>query len=535
MFEKLTSNQRLILAVAISFVFFIGYGYLFPQKDIKTTHNTIKQSSETKNKSLFSEAKSLVTQVTHSKSKTVHVTPSKSDTLVVVKSKRFVLKIDTLGRISSMVLLAKKYITKNGKPTQLIEKNGEKPLILRFDNAALNKQAKTIAYESSVHEIDLQKEAQTVTLIQKLPSLTVTKKITFYSNGHYSVHVALSKDAKYSIGLGQRPIAADSKMMTVEGAMIYYGDGKNKIFEDGDVKVKHIFHNVHFVSAFDQYFADIFYNINKDSIVTVEPGLKNNPLVYISGSQHMTLQGYLGSKNYETLKSLNPLLVNTIEYGWFTFAARPLFIVLAWLYSIFGNWGWAIVALTILVRLVLYPLTYKGMVSMQKMKLVAPKVKALQAKYKGDAQRVNAAVMQEYKKHGVNPLGGCLPMVLQIPIFYAMYRLIFNTPELQGAPWILWVHNLGQMDHYYILPILMGATMFFQQHITPNNFTDPLQAKVFKYIPVIFTFFFITFPAGLVLYWLTNNLASIAQQYIVNRKFATLKQPDDEQPVEKLK
>ncbi len=531
MFEKLTSNQRLILAVAISFVFFIGYGYLFPHKEIKTVHNTAKQSPQTKHTSLFSEAKALVTS---SSSKKVHVTPSKSDTLVVVKSKRYILKIDTLGRISSMVLLAKKYITKKGNPTQLIEQNGEKPLIIRFDKAALNKQARKIAYEATAHEINVKNGAKSVTLIQKLPSLTVTKKITFYSNGHYSVDVALSKDVKYSIGLGQRPMVK-AKMMTVEGAMIYYGDGKNKIFEDGDAKVKHIFHDVHFVSAFDQYFGDIFYNINKNAIVTVEPGLKNNPLVYISGSKKMQLQGYLGPKNYETLKSLNPLLVNTIEYGWFTFAARPLFLVLAWLYSIFGNWGWAIVALTVLVRLVLYPLTYKGMVSMQKMKLVAPKVKALQAKYKGDAQRVNAAVMQEYKKHGVNPLGGCLPMVLQIPIFYAMYRLIFNTPELQGAPWILWVHNLGQMDHYYILPILMGATMFFQQHITPNNFTDPLQAKVFKYIPVIFTFFFITFPAGLVLYWLTNNLASIAQQYMVNRKFATLKQPDDEQSVEKLK
>lgn len=531
MFEKLTSNQRLILAVAVSFVFFVGYGYLFPQKDIKTLHHSAKQSSQTKNTGLISEAKALVES---DKSKAVHVTPSKSDTLVVVKSKRYILKIDTLGRISSMVLLAKKYKTKNGKQTQLIEPNGEKPMVLRFDNASLNKQAITTAYESSVHEMNVGSAPQTVTLIQKLPSLTVVKKITFYSNGHYSVNVSMSKDVKYSIGLGQRPMVK-SKMMTVEGTMIYYGDGKNKIFEDGDVKVKHVFHDVHFVSAFDQYFGDIFYNINKDAAVTVEPGLKNNPLVYISGSKDMTLQGYLGPKNYETLKSLNPILINTIEYGWFTFAARPLFLVLAWLYSIFGNWGWAIVALTILVRIVLYPLTYKGMVSMQKMKLVAPKVKALQAKYKGDAQRVNAAVMQEYKKHGVNPLGGCLPMILQIPIFYAMYRLIFNTPELQGAPWILWVHNLGQMDHYYILPILMGATMFFQQHITPNNFTDPLQAKVFKYIPVIFTFFFITFPAGLVLYWLTNNLASIAQQYIVNRKFSTIKQPDDEQSAEKLK
>jgi YidC/Oxa1 family membrane protein insertase len=194
-----------------------------------------------------------------------------------------------------------------------------------------------------------------------------------------------------------------------------------------------------------------------------------------------------------------------------------------WLHSLLGNWGWAIVALTLVIRLLMYPLTYKGMVSMQKLKEVAPKVKELQAKYKGDPQRMNAAVMDLYKKNGANPLGGCLPLLLQIPVFFAIYRVLLNAVELQGAEWILWIDDLSKMDSFFVLPILMGATMYYQQRITPSNFTDPMQEKVFRFLPIIFTFFFITFPSGLVLYWFINNLFSIAQQFFVNKKFESIK------------
>ena len=163
------------------------------------------------------------------------------------------------------------------------------------------------------------------------------------------------------------------------------------------------------------------------------------------------------------------------------------------------------------------------MVSMQKMKNLAPKIKELKERYKGDPQRLNQATMDMYKKHGANPLGGCLPMLMQIPVFFAIYRVLLNAVELQGAPWILWIDDLSRMDDFYIMPLLMGASMFLQQRMTPNNFTDPMQEKVMKYLPVIFTFFFITFPSGLVLYWFVNNLFSILQQFIVNQQFKNAK------------
>jgi YidC/Oxa1 family membrane protein insertase len=513
-FDKLTSNQRLLVAVGLSFVFFIGYTTIFPPKPTLAENNTTKQTSVTK--AVVQDKTSVVADASVKLDNSLTTTATEG--LVNVKSDDFTLNIDTLGRISSDVLSEKKYDKAEGQHAELVDANSVKPLLVRFADNTLNEEATKVPYTANVSSLTLSDKPQTVVLTQKLSSLTVTKTFTFYKDGHYDIKVALSNATRYYLDLGQRP-KIETKMMTVAGAMVYYGDGKTTIFKDGDVEGRSTFTNVHLISAFDQYFANILYGFDKNLNVFVDRDKNGDPRAYLDAPQEFSLHGYIGPKTYTTLKSIDPVLVNAIEYGWFTFASRPLFAVLAWLDSIFGNWGWAIIGLTALVRIVLYPLTYKGMVSMQKMKQISPKIKELQTKFKGDPQRMNAAVMEMYKKHGANPLGGCLPMLLQIPVFFAMYRVFLNAPELQGAPWILWVQDLSRMDHLFILPILMGATMYYQQKITPSNFTDPLQEKVFKFLPVIFTFFFVTFPAGLVLYWFVNNLFSIAQQFIVNKQF----------------
>ncbi len=220
------------------------------------------------------------------------------------------------------------------------------------------------------------------------------------------------------------------------------------------------------------------------------------------------------------MAEIDERLTDIVEYGFITFMAKPLFLLLQIFYSWTGNWGWSIVLMTILIRLVLFPLTYKGMVSMNKLKALSPKIKELQAKYKGDKQKLNTKMMELYKKHGANPMGGCLPILLQIPVFFAIYRVLQNAIELKASPWIFWVEDLSIMDPYFILPVAMGVTMFLHQRITPTNFTDPMQEKIMKFLPIIFTFFFMTFPAGLTLYWFINNLFSIGQQYYVNSLFA---------------
>lgn len=514
MLEKFSPNQRLLLAVALSFAFFIGYTTLFPPKapNVQDANTTTKATSATP-----------VAAATHSidsnESIVSDVKTVSSDTLTTINSEEFTLKIDTLGRISSVVLKNTKHDNKDGKLAELIPVEGAKPLQMRFADEALDAVAQKTPFSSNVDDIVLGENGKAeVIFTQSLPNFTVVKKVTFFADGHYEAVISLSEEKKYSLYLGQHPKIND-QMMTVIGSMVYAGDNLTTIFEDGDVEGREIFSDVHLVSAFDQYYATIMYGFDKSIQVIVERDINDNPVSYLEGTKDFAFKGYIGPKEHKTLNAIDPVLVNAIEFGFFTFVAAPIFKVLMWLHGIFGNWGWSIIALTALIRMVLYPLTQKGMVSMQKIKEIAPRIKEVQEKYKGDPQRMNAAVMEMYKKHGANPLGGCLPLILQIPVFFAIYRVLLNAVELQGAPWILWVNDLSRMDPYYILPVLMGATMYYQQKITPSNFTDPLQEKIFKFLPIIFTFFFFTFPAGLVLYWFVNNIFSIAQQYLVNKQF----------------
>ena len=518
----MSPNQRLIVAVLLSIIFFVGYTAIFPPKEQKAAENakTTKVTSQTDSK------KDVTTQVekasAHAISQQEKIAQRVSSNIVTIKNKNFILKIDTLGRISSKELLQDKFRNDNNLHAQVIPSTGTKPLYIRFANDAINDEAAKVPYTANVSEISLNDKPVTVTLTQKLSVLTVTKILTFYADGHYDAKISTSKNVKHYVYLGDRP-KVSKKLMAVAGALIYTDDDVAHIIEDGDAEGRQVFQGVQLASSFDQYTAIIEYGFKKDTNIIVERGKDDNPAVYFEASKDESIHGYIGPKEHKVLKAIDPVLTNAIEYGWFTFAAKPLFALLSWLHGIFGNWGWAIVALTAIIRLVLYPLTYKGMVSMQKMKELAPKLKELKEKHKKDPQRLNAATMEMYKKHGANPLGGCLPMLLQIPVFFALYRTLLNAVELQGAPWILWFNDLSRMDPYYVLPILMGASMFFQQRMTPNNFTDPMQEKVFKYLPVIFTFFFVTFPSGLVLYWFTNNLFSIAQQFMVNQQFKNAK------------
>ncbi|WP_415238444.1 membrane protein insertase YidC [Seleniivibrio woodruffii] len=229
---------------------------------------------------------------------------------------------------------------------------------------------------------------------------------------------------------------------------------------------------------------------------------------------------FVGPKEYDLLKDYGLKLEKSIDFGIFAFIAIPMLLFLKIIYGFVQNYGIAIILLTVVVKVLTLPLTHKSMVSMKKMGSLAPKMTELKEKYGADKEKLNQAMMELYKKEGVNPLGGCLPMVLQIPIFFALYKTLLLAIELQGAPFFGWIVDLSVKDPYYITPIIMGATMFIQQKMTPSSVQDPIQQKVFMLMPFIFTFMFLTFPAGLVVYWLTNNVLSIAQQYYINKKTA---------------
>ena len=256
----------------------------------------------------------------------------------------------------------------------------------------------------------------------------------------------------------------------------------------------------------------------KDSQGNYIIGFTGAPLQVAAGSQgEVGATLYAGPKVQDKLEALSPGLNLTVDYGFLWFIAQPIFWLLQQIHSLLGNWGWSIVALTIIIKLAFFPLSAASYRSMARMRTVAPKLAALKEQFGDDRQKMSAAMMDLYRKEKINPLGGCLPILVQMPVFLALYWVLLESVEMRQAPWILWITDLSIKDPFFILPIIMGATMFIQQQLNPTP-PDPMQAKVMKLLPIIFTFFFLWFPAGLVLYWVVNNVLSIAQQWYITRQ-----------------
>ncbi|HCS28805.1 MAG TPA: membrane protein insertase YidC [Spongiibacteraceae bacterium] len=231
---------------------------------------------------------------------------------------------------------------------------------------------------------------------------------------------------------------------------------------------------------------------------------------------HFKATLYIGPKDQYALEEISPGLDLSVDYGWLWWIAQPLFWVLTQIHKLLGNWGLAIIGVTLLVKVLFFQLNATAFRSMANMRRVQPKLLALREQHADDRQKQSMAMMELYKKEKINPLGGCLPILVQMPVFIALYWVLMESVELRHAPFFGWIQDLSAMDPYYILPLIMGASMFVQQKLNPPP-PDPMQAKVMQWLPVIFTFFFLFFPAGLVLYWVVNNLLSITQQYIITR------------------
>lgn len=226
---------------------------------------------------------------------------------------------------------------------------------------------------------------------------------------------------------------------------------------------------------------------------------------------------WVGPQDQEDLEKVAPGLDLVVDYGLLTIIAKPLFSLMTWLHSLLGNWGWTIVVLTILIKAAFYPLSAASYRSMAKMKLVAPRLQALKEKFGDDRQKLNTAMMEMYRTEKINPLGGCLPILVQIPVFISLYYVLGSSVELRGAPWIWWIKDLAVQDPYFILPVVMMGTMFIQMKLNPTP-PDPMQAKVMMFMPLVFGAMMFFFPSGLVLYWCVNNILSIAQQWYVMRQ-----------------
>jgi len=538
--QEYNSQNRLLLATGLSFLFFIAYSYFYLEPKAKLAQEA-QQAQELANKqnktqtysnqqsAISKQAPQINQKVNSANTNLPSTLESANDFISTIQTKKHTFYIDNLGRISQVVLKDKVQVDSSGKHIKVLNPNKTRALEIRFSNAIVNAKAFKVDYKTSATNVDATSTQQTITLSQDLGDVKVTKTLTFYPDGHYNVDIQVSDDEVFYVTNGYRAdVIAD--MYADHGALLYNAQNTREVITDGSVDSVKTYNNINIVSAFDRYYASVLYAFDTPLSVTIlKEKNSDDPLAFIYAKKQISLQGYIGAKDYKTLKALNPKLTNIIEYGFFTFLAQPMFLLLQLIYSFVGNWGWTIVFTTILIKFMLFPLAYKGMMSMNRLKELAPKIKDIQEKHKDDKQKASMAMMELYKKENVNPMGGCLPILLQIPVFFAIYRVLTNAIELKGSEWILWIDDLAAMDPYFVLPILMGVSMYVQQKIQPNQIQDEMQKKIFQYLPVIFTVFFLWFPAGLTLYWLINNLFTIAQQYYINTIFEKAKQAREAQ------
>lgn len=368
----------------------------------------------------------------------------------------------------------------------------------------------------------------------------VYRKIFTFTPGHYDVDVRFEIEnntaetlstqfygqLKRSMGTGE---SGSMIMPTYFGAAYSHDDDKFEKYDFEDMQDKRldVTSQTGWVGMLEHYFVSawiptqqqtnrLFSRVANGSqaiIGVVYPATQVNP----NSTETIESKVYLGPKDQDSMAQLVDHLDLTVDYGFLWWLAQPIFKLLQFLQSIVINWGLAIILTTVIVKALLFPLTKAQYVSMAKMRMLQPKMTELRERYSGDRQKLSQEMMKLYKTEKVNPLGGCLPMLLQLPIFLALYWVLLESVELRHSEFIFWIQDLSTKDPYYILPILMGASMFLMQRLQPTPATDPMQQKLFQYMPVIFTVFFLWFPSGLVLYWLVSNLITIAQMLIIYR------------------
>lgn len=467
---------------------------------------------------------------------------------VEVKTDVFDITLDTEGGdIRDVELL--KYAAQHDhtKPFKLMSDKGQLFYIAQ-NGIALQPNAKLPApthkslYQAAKSQYVMTGKSLTVPMVWEKDGIKVTKTYTF-EKGSYLIKIGYKVENQsgqewagslYSqIKRSSNDPYHNRMMYTYTGPVLYDGNAENKYnkhkFEDLEkspvngqtatggwgAMIQH-----YFMSAVipDQKAQNSFYakalGHSDYSVGVVEPMVKVAP----GQSGELTSKLYVGPIIQDKLDAIAPGLALTVDYGILTIIAKPIFWVLEKIHAVVGNWGWSIIFLTILIKLLFFKLSETSYRSMARLKKFQPKLKQLKENYGDDKAIFQQKMMALYKEEKINPLGGCLPILVQMPVFIALYWVLLYSAEMRQAPWMLWIQDLSAKDPYYILPVLMGISMWVQQKLNPSAMMDEMQQKVMKLLPFIFTVFFMFFPAGLVLYWVVNNILSVAQQWYITKK-----------------
>ncbi|KYP97242.1 membrane protein insertase [Sodalis-like endosymbiont of Proechinophthirus fluctus] len=531
-------SQRNLLVIALLFMSFMIWQAWQADHAPKPTAQTTQQTTNT-------------TVADPGNSRVVPV--SEQGQIITVKTDVLSLKINTRGGdIEQAFLLS--YHDKLGsqQPFHLLETSAEFVYQAQSgltgkngpDNPANGERPLYITNQDTYVLTDDQSELR-VPLTYTAPDGAVYTKTFILKRGNFALNVnydinnaseqplelTLFGQLKQSIDLPRARDAGSSNfaLHSYRGAAYSTTDDKYQKYSFKDIRGENLSVSTEggWVAMLQQYFATAWvpFTQGKNTFYTTElgngqaaVGFKSAPVIVAAGSKsELKATLWLGPEIQDKMAAIAPHLDLAVDYGWLWFISQPLFKLLKFIYSYIGNWGFSIIIITFIVRGIMYPLTKAQYTSMAKIRMLQPKLAGMRERLGDDKQRQHQEIMALYKAEKVNPLGGCLPLVIQMPIFLALYYMLSGSIELRHAPFALWIHDLSAQDPYYILPVLMGITMFFIQKMSPTTVTDPMQQKIMTFMPAIFTVFFLWFPSGLVLYYIVSNLVTIIQQHLIYR------------------
>ncbi len=546
---------RAFLAIVLSFMILLGYQYFFVKPVPPPQNSAEQQVAQGQADNVAPQPKqqqpaSITPQPAQPAPVSVPVDPNARD--ITINTPLYSAVINEQGGGFKRFVL-KKYRTEKASTSgdmELVKVEGlnQLPILFSLDNGA---GTSLPVFHADREKLDLTGGTDTETLTMKatLPGgLVLTRTLVFHADSYvidlsYQVENTGAEAARISpaLSLNSTPFAhgsstsrylfsgpasyVDQKLVQVktkklaEGPQVLQGQVSWTGYEDNYFinAVIPLTEGTHMVTIGGS--ADMVRTVVSEGTVSLEP----------KGTATYTYKMYFGPKKLTILKTVNYDLAKAINFGWFDVLAKPMLWLLNFFYGYIGNYGIAIILVTILIKGSFWPITQKGMKSMKNMQKLQPKVAKLKEKYKDDPTKMNQEMMAMYKTYKVNPIGGCLPMIIQIPFFFALYRVLMAAIELRHAPFMLWINDLSAPDRLMVgfdipyihgipvLTLLMGASMYLQQKMTPTT-ADPTQAKVMQFLPVVFTFMFLNFASGLVLYWFVNNLLSILQQQLINRQ-----------------
>lgn len=480
--------------------------------------------------------------------------------LVVIDSPIYQVELSNQGGVVRSWRL-KKYLneSKPAKPLDLVNAESSQqfgwPLSLLLSDSQVESQANNALFQVTASTRGGAAAAEhghfeapvTITFHYSDGHLEVTKKFDFTQSYQLTVDTSVSLDGKplpaalaWRGGFGDKTVYHESQLVQV----FYNQGGKIELLPYKKLGVsgnesQPALHSgpLEFTGIEDQFFAAAFIPNNTPNLdlwdwtqnrsLTVDGKQESEPVAEMAGgstqAEPLHLRLYVGPKDLGLLAKVHPSLEGLVNFGWFTFIGKPLLFALQWLHKYIPNYGWVIVVLTLLINFAVFPLKIKSWRSMQRMQRVMPEIRSIQDRYKKYSmtdprkRKMNEEVMAVYQREGINPMGSCLPMLLQMPILWALWEMLRGAIELRQAPWILWVHDLSAKDPYYILPVLMTITMYLMTKMTPQTAVDPAQQKMMNLMPVMFGIFFFTLSSGLNLYMLTSNVIGVGQQYYLNR------------------